>query len=481
MSGVQALPRETAVAEPIRFVPWTLFFVSLTLLSVLLPALAVARVADAGRSDAWLIALAIAIWAGFRLSLLLARGEPRLFTFFFWLFTYIFMGLAPAVQIRGDQPSRTMPGISAFGDATMMWTVLLGVAVFELGALVAFLVPARQDTGPAGATTTSPALRPRASLVLFVLGVLLSAYYLRSVGVAALFTSRDAASNARTVAFPDPAVKAVVAALAVYPMLVAVGALHALRRTTSSTGARAGYLLLILLGVVLLAIVVNPIGSARYTLGTVVFALAVLFGAVQTAVRTRLSMIAMVLGLFFVFPIADAFRRQEVSISRSGFFEEYLGNPDYDAVWQVANALSYWGSGLGEVGRQALGLVLFWVPRSIWVDKPTDTGILLANFKGYDFTNLSAPLWAEAVANGGLVALVLVFLVAGYAVQRMDRLVLRGLSTSGIWLVVGAIFPAYSLILLRGSLLQATGALVVMIASLVLVHRPQPRAAAAEA
>ena len=228
-----------------------------------------------------------------------------------------------------------------------------------------------------------------------------------------------------------------------------------------------------MVGVALLAVVVNPLGTARYTVGTVVFALLVLAGAVTTAQRVRLTLMATVFGLFFLFPIADAFRRAEPSTPRSGFFAEYLGNPDYDAVWQIANALDYWRSGLAAPGEQLLGVVLFWVPRSLWAAKPSDTGVVLAEHAGYGFTNLSAPLWAEAIANGGLVALVLVFVLLGYAVVRLDARLEHGVRSSGVWLVAGAIFPAYSLILLRGSLLQATGAAVVSVASLLVVRGRQ--------
>jgi len=462
---------------PIRWLPWTVFVVSVSILSLVLPALVIVQVSDAARSGAWVLALLLAVWSGIRLSLILAQGQARLFAFFFWLFTYVFMGIAPAVQIRGGQPSRTTPNISTFSDTTMMWTVILGVVMFEVGALLARAVPPPRHR-PAAVDSGRRPFRPVATITLLLLGLALAAYFVQSVGLGPLFTSRQAAVAARREAFPDLPIRSIVAALAVYPTLVAVGGLIALRRSASGLASRMGYLVLILAGVVVLAIIVNPIGSARYPSGTVLFALVVLAGALTTATRVRATLIATVLGLFFVFPLADAFRRTttEASFERSGFFQEYLGNADYDAVWQVSNALSYWWSGLAEPGRQALVLPFFWVPRDIWVDKPTDTGILLADFMGYSVSNLSAPLWAEAIVNGGLFLMVVVFVLLGFAVGRWDLRVMRSLRSPGVWLVAGAIFPAYSLILLRGSLLQATGAVMVTLASLLLIRQPSPRA-----
>ncbi len=130
-------------------------------------------------------------------------------------------------------------------------------------------------------------------------------------------------------------------------MLVAVGALAQLRRAASTAQSRRLALVGALTGTAILLLIVNPITSARYSFGTVVFALAVYAGAVRTRRRARITMLAAIAGFLFVFPIADAFRRVGAATgTRSGFFDEYLSNPDYDAFWQVANALSYWVDGL---------------------------------------------------------------------------------------------------------------------------------------
>lgn len=479
-SSTEVAPAPQQAPTPIRAAPWAVLLITVSLLSLMLPALLVRQVENNARSGAWMLALALAVWSGFRIALILAQGRVRLFAFFFWLFTYIFMGIAPAVQIRGDDPSKTTPNISTFADSTMMWTVILGVVMFEIGGLIARFVPTRRRE-PSPDASGQPHFRRGLSFALLALGLAAGGYFVQRVGLTPLFTSREAAVQARIQAFPDLPVRSVVTALAVYGTLVAVGALTALSRSATSAISRAGYLLAILAGVAMLGIIVNPIGSARYPSGTVVFALAVMVGAVATTARLRTTLTATVLGLFFIFPIADAFRRTGAVFERQGFFQEILGNPDYDAVWQVSNALSYWSSGLAQIGRQALALPFFWVPRSLWVDKPTDTGVLLANYQSYRVTNLSAPLWAEAIVNGGLICLVLVFLVLGFAVHRMDLRVMTAVRSGGVWLVVGAIFPAYSLILLRGSLLQATGAVVVTLGSLLLVRQPQRRRAKQEA
>jgi hypothetical protein len=198
-------------------------------------------------------------------------------------------------------------------------------------------------------------------------------------------------------------------------------------------------------------------------------ALAIFAGAAATRLRARVTMLGAIVAFLFLFPIADAFRTDEVRVNRTSFFGEYLANPDYDAFWQVANSLAYWLDGLVEPARQFLGSMLFWVPRAVWADKPTDTGIVLAEYRGYTFDNLSAPLWAEAMVNGGVIAVIVVFAGLGLLLRAMDVRIVSAFPTGGVWAIVGAVLPVYMTILMRGSLLQATGATTVMIACLILV------------
>jgi hypothetical protein len=183
----------------------------------------------------------------------------------------------------------------------------------------------------------------------------------------------------------------------------------------------------------------------------------------------RLSLSGIIVAFLFLFPILDAFRTVAGTADRPGFFDEYAGNADYDAFWQVANTLSYISVEGITWGRQALGVLFFWVPRSVWPDKPVDTGILLANFKGYSFTNLSAPLWAEIAINLGVVCTLLIMVAIGAGMVKLDLRLPRAFVVGGTAAIIGAILPAYMIILLRGSLLQASGGLFVMLASMLLL------------
>jgi hypothetical protein len=408
----------------------------------------------------------VMVWAGLRVSLIWVSGVPRLFDYFLWVFTYIFMGIAPTAQILSGLTSTTTPGVDPGMDLPAAFVVVLGLGCYELGRAGWILREQHQATRESIRVTP---VHPVRTIVLALCGVLVGAYFVSRVGFAGSLGSREGALAARNAAWPDPSMRAIFYAGAVYPLLAATGALAQLARTSLSRVNRQWALGGAVAAGAVLLLIVNPVASARYTFGTVAFALAVFLGAVATRPRARLTMLAGIVGFLAIFPIADAFRREDSVVTRAGFFEEYLSNPDYDAFWQIANALSYDIDGLVVPFRQALGSLLFFVPRAVWPDKPTDTGILLAEYRGYSFDNLSAPMWAEALVNGGVIAVVILFVVLGVAVRAMDTKMVPAFESGGVWAITGAILPVYMTILLRGSLLQATGALIITIVAVAFV------------
>ena len=166
-------------------------------------------------------------------------------------------------------------------------------------------------------------------MILTLLGLLFTAYFISRIGLGSLFTNRQAALTTRTGIWPDPAVRSIVDALSVYPLLIGAGAFAQIRVAADSLAWRRVGLVGLLGAVLLLGVLVV---NARYAFGTVAVAIAAYLGAVRTAFRVRATMLATFGGFIFLFPLADAFRYAgEVRSSRGGFFGEYLANGDYDA------------------------------------------------------------------------------------------------------------------------------------------------------
>lgn len=126
---------------------------------------------------------------------------------------------------------------------------------------------------------------------------------------------------------------------------------------------------------------------------------------------------------------------------------------DFDSLAQLHNGLQATSDYEFPVFRQLLGSLLFFVPRSVWSDKPLDTGIELANYLGLRFQNLSAPWILEAYVNARIPGVLLTAFFIGYLITKMDLN-----QSSGIrQFVMAFTISGLLFILLRGSLLQASG------------------------
>ena len=76
--------------------------------------------------------------------------------------------------------------------------------------------------------------------------------------------------------------------------------------------------------------------------------------------------------------------------------------------------------------------------------------------------------------NFGLVGVLVVSVLMGFGLGRLDR-AFQAVDPRGVLGIATAVLPFYLLIMLRGSLLQATGTLVVIFVSLLFIAaRPTP-------
>jgi hypothetical protein len=238
-----------------------------------------------------------------------------------------------------------------------------------------------------------------------------------------------------------------------------------------------GHWALLAAPVILLALfAANPASSARYTLATVWCGLALGWLWPLAARRFAALGLLLIVALFVLFPALNAFRTVDESTSSAGPVAEQLQGGDYDSFQQVANTVEYVEDNGHTLGDQALSSALFFVPRTLWPEKALDTGRVVGEFQGYGFTNLSAPLTAEAYIDGGMAAVAVVFVAVGYGTRRLEH-ASRTPGGGGILCFTSLLTPflaVYQVILLRGSLLQATGGIAAMTVVLLVCTRRAP-------
>jgi hypothetical protein len=454
-----------ATSERLHGSVW--FAVTATLLSVLAP-IALIRstpLAD-DYSSAWVFALTLAVLVGMRFAWLVAVGAGHLFELIFWLFTYVFLGLAPMVQMRTSDYPDTTPFIDTGLNAAVMAVIAVGVVGFCVG-----LMAAGRARG-SGKVRRIAVTSEHRLIILSTVALLFSAVYIARLGLGVLFESRLTRSLAESVIYPDSAVNAVVKALATLPLVVCFAGLLQLRRRRPEPG---GFSTSVLPWVVLLvlAIVVNPVSSPRYFAGTALLAALTALGATATPNRARAFALTLALALVLVFPYAAVDRTPDSeTFSDRGNPAVVLASADFDAFDQINNTLAFVRAEGTQNGRQLMGAVLFAVPRAVWSDKPQDTGPFLASYREYNFLNLSAPLWAEFYIDGSWLMVFVGMTALGYGVRRMDQRADATAASGRSALAV--VLPFYLVLLLRGSLLQAMAGLSVLVVSGLFISRSLP-------
>jgi hypothetical protein len=317
---------------------------------------------------------------------------------------------------------------------------------------------------------------PARANVLSLVALCAAAYFVSRIGVPFLFGSRFVLSARLQEVWPDQAVASLVAGLAEMALLTAaVMQFEIARRAARASRPHlvSGAFALVLTVAVLL--VVNPISSPRYVFGTVALSLAAAAGAYATLRRFRIVAISAVAGMLVVFPVLDSFRVSTSQGVKTVDVVASLSTGDFDAFGQLMNTLDFVDTHGITWGSELLGVVTFWVPRSLWPSKPVDTGILLAEYKGYSFSNLSASIWTELFINGGWVLLVLGMLALGYALRLADRRVELSLQVRPMPSTLAAILAFYSLIVLRGSLLQAVASGTIVILCVLACTKRRPK------
>jgi hypothetical protein len=197
-----------------------------------------------------------------------------------------------------------------------------------------------------------------------------------------------------------------------------------------------------------------------------------------SASRVRVARPIAIVAAVVVFPYSDYFRVQAASRGGLTFapIGETLATKDYDQLTMSANGL-WWVANTGyKLGYQLLGDLLFWVPRSIWPDKPLDTGVAIARAFNASNANLSSPLPLEVWVDFGWVGAIVALALLGHASARWDRTfdIRRSRSRHEVLAseLLIPVLAGYTFIVMRGPLLQSMSRLtVILLTCAVLVSR----------
>ncbi len=157
-----------------------------------------------------------------------------------------------------------------------------------------------------------------------------------------------------------------------------------------------------------------PMGLSRNAVA--IYWLPIFIALFDRYLRKNRMVWVMIIGMLIIFPYLDNFRdryqTRQVEISM-----EYLNTMNYDAsqIYMATiktQTITY--------GRQLLGVLLFFVPRSLWPNKPIGSGYFLTEQNGASFNNVSMPYFSEGFINFGWFGVLLFTVVLAWFTAKID-------------------------------------------------------------
>jgi len=483
-AGRSSPPAPGAVADTTRGrqAGWGLATSLGLLLAVIAPILFSRPTLDSFTHAPVILAFAITLYAAIRLWLLLMAGSNRPISLTFWLFVYVFFGLAALANVVSQQFPLFHEAFAESTEVDALLTIVVGVAGYEVGGLLA---RSRRVQERWTHRLNRPTVRVRRVTVLGLVGIITVTYFTAKYGLGTRFSSRDTATRAffgpgqRHVSLflrQDKASGLLRIALDWIPIFVALYLLLCswqVRRARARAAGRVArwglrhWTLLVALAVgVLLA--VNPFSSPRFRFLGVAIALLLAVWPLVTPRRFRIFAALLLVGVLFVYPSADVFRNQKRVLHTASLSTQFRTNPGFGMFQQELNAQVYVHDTGHTWGRQLVGVALGWVPRKYWSDKPKTTGELVFPAANQTIpTSLS--IWGWAFVDGGMPWVFIALAAYGWAAGLLESAYRRRPRDRASFAAVAApVFAAFQTFILRGDLQPAVADLA-PVALLVIV------------
>lgn len=201
-------------------------------------------------------------------------------------------------------------------------------------------------------------------------------------------------------------------------------------------------------------LVVAPTGLARFAVAAYYLPLLLVhFNKLMT--RSYVFILIMVIGVLVIFPFFNNFRLfSSDTVLRIGFDFKMFEEGHFDAYSIFLRVLKF---DIVTYGYQLLGPLLFFIPRSVWPEKPVGSGYTIAHYYNLDFDNISCPYFAEGYMNFGYLGVFFFIIILSFFTAKMDNWYWRKLhNTNSVvrvqyYLLIGLLF-----FIMRGDLLSTT-------------------------
>lgn len=217
-----------------------------------------------------------------------------------------------------------------------------------------------------------------------------------------------------------------------------------------------------------------PFVLARfYLFGIILFFLVQTIDMHKAKARSLLTLI-FVFGALFAMPYVESLTRQLKATTGANVqsaYNSYIESLDFDGLQSIQNAVIFTDLHGYTNGRQLLSAAFFFVPRSIWPGKGEVTGEITSRAAGYTFNNISQPLPSELFVDFGWIGLAVASALLGVGIARFDLWIDRAWRNGPRAKLIAGVVVAFSIIVMRGSLLGIISAVVTFAAGIALIIR----------
>lgn len=161
---------------------------------------------------------------------------------------------------------------------------------------------------------------------------------------------------------------------------------------------------------------VAPTSVARFLAITLYLSIVLRFTRILE--RRYIFQIGSIFGLMILMPFLDKFRRFDVKTFNFSIDFTYLSQGTFDAYQNFVRILSI---NYISYGKQLLGALFFFIPRSIFAEKPIGSGSLVASLGNLKFDNISMPLIGEGYINFSVIGSLIFMMFFGLVSGKLDK------------------------------------------------------------
>lgn len=383
-------------------------------------------------------------------------GDPYPFSLnkIFMLFSLFFFGIAPSLQY---QRGVTFWGATPFTthDYFVMNIIIIFVLFFyQANYYLFFKIKRGYWKRRISVLPRKMWKMPKLSLLLVaVLSAVVTLHVLDYSLMAILFRSSRSMDMARSVAL-------------VYGLFIRP--LPAIVLVLFKQSGKRNRLFELLLWLILL-LTNFPTGTARYYAAAIYLPLVLVYFKKYFFRKYLLLNKMLIVGLLVIFPFLDQFRRihsfKNIKLAVDlGMFSQ----GHFDSYQMFMKVVS---EDFVTMGRQILGTVFFFIPRSIWSSKPIGSGHLVAEQFGYTFSNISMNFFGEGYINFGFLGIAIFVILLAFVNCKLDKAFWRNSQGDIALSTFYFLFLGMEFFILRGDLMSSFAYTFGMTLSLVFVLR----------